>query len=74
MRKGIEIGFEIQERSPFKETMVIELADGGLGYLPSPRQPKLGGYEISLTVNSVEKGASSKLVDRLIELFGRLQD
>jgi len=69
-----EIGFEIQERSPFKETLVIELANGGLGYLPSPRQHALGGYETWLTVNSVEKGASPKLVDRLVELFGRLKD
>jgi neutral ceramidase len=26
-----EIGFEIQQRSPFKGTIVIELANGGLG-------------------------------------------
>ena len=56
-----EIGFEIQERSPFKETIIIELANGGLGYLPSPRQHELGGYETWLTVNSVEKTASPKL-------------
>ena len=69
-----EIGFEIQERSPFKETVVIELANGGLGYLPPPRQHGLGGYETWLTVNSVEKGASPKLVKELSELFGRLTD
>jgi neutral ceramidase len=28
---GFEIGFEIQQRSPFKGTIVIELANGGLG-------------------------------------------
>jgi len=64
-----EIGLEIQERSPFKDTFVIELANGGLGYLPSPRQHELGGYETWLTVNRVEKGASPKLVDKLMELF-----
>jgi len=30
-------GLEIQERSPFKDTFVIELANGRLGYLPPPR-------------------------------------
>ena len=69
-----EIGFEIQERSPFKETIVIELANGGLGYLPSPRQHELGGYETWLTVNSVEKGASPKLVNKLSELFSTLKN
>ena len=69
-----EIGIEIQERSPFKETIIIELANGGLGYLPSPRQHELGGYETWLTVNSVEKTASPKLVNTLIGLFGELKD
>jgi len=64
-----EIGLEIQERSPFDDTFVIELANGGLGYLPPLRQHELGGYETWLTVNRVEKGASAKLVDKLMELF-----
>ncbi|MBG87830.1 MAG: hypothetical protein CMO80_13130 [Verrucomicrobiales bacterium] len=68
-----EIGFEIQKRSPFKETIVIELGNGGLGYLPSPRQHELGGYETWLTVSSVEKDASPKLVDTLSELFSTLK-
>jgi hypothetical protein len=69
-----EIGFEIQDRSPFKETIVIELANGGLGYLPSPRQHELGGYETWLTVNRVEIGASPKLVDKLHGLLDELAD
>ena len=31
-----ETGLEIQERSPFKDSFVIELANGGLGHLPRP--------------------------------------
>ena len=40
-----EIGLEIKRRSPFKKTFVIELANGYNGYLPTPAQHALGGYE-----------------------------
>lgn len=70
----VEIGFDIQKRSPFKDTFVIGLANGGLGYLPSPRQHALGGYETWLTVAHAEVGASPKLVDKLTELFTKLKD
>jgi hypothetical protein len=70
----VEIGFDIQKRSPFKDTFVLGLANGGFGYLPSPRQHKLGGYETWLTVAHAEVGASPKLVDKLTQLFGKLKD
>ena len=69
----VEIGYDIQKRSPFKDSFVLGLANGGLGYLPSPRQHKLGGYETWLTVAHAEVGASPKLVDKLTELFGELK-
>lgn len=68
----VEIGFDIQQRSPFKDTFVFGLANGGLGYLPSPRQHELGGYETWLTVAHAEVGASPKLVKKLTELFRRI--
>ncbi len=68
-----EIGFEIEEKSPFPETFTIELANGGNGYLPTPEQHKLGGYETWLTVNRVEKEASPKIVAKLMELFEKLK-
>ena len=42
-----EIGLSIKEKSPFKDTFTIELANDSRGYLPTPRQHKLGGYESS---------------------------
>lgn len=69
-----EIGFEIEERSPFGDTLVLALANGGFGYLPSPRQHELGGYETWLTVAHTEKESSPKLVDRLMKLFGELHE
>lgn len=40
-----ETGLAIKQNSPFKQTFTIELANGYNGYLPTPEQHKLGGYE-----------------------------
>jgi hypothetical protein len=40
-----EIGLDIKKRSPLKPTFTIELANGYNGYLPTPAQHELGGYE-----------------------------
>lgn len=39
------IGLEIKRKSPLKPTFTIELANGYNGYLPTPAQHALGGYE-----------------------------
>ncbi len=40
-----QIGLNIRAASPFKPTFTIGLANGYNGYLPTPEQHKLGGYE-----------------------------
>jgi neutral ceramidase len=40
-----ETGLAIKEKSPLKATFTIELANGYNGYLPTPGQHALGGYE-----------------------------
>lgn len=37
-------GLKLKRRSPLPQTMVIELANGGDGYIPPPEQHILGGY------------------------------
>jgi hypothetical protein len=37
-------GLKLKLQSPLKKTMVIELANGGDGYIPPPEQHLLGGY------------------------------
>jgi len=37
-------GLKLKHQSPAKHTMVIELANGGDGYIPPPEQHLLGGY------------------------------
>lgn len=41
----VETGLAIKKLSPLKPTFIIELANGYNGYLPTPEQHALGGYE-----------------------------
>lgn len=68
-----EIGLELKARNPFKPSFTMELANGGYGYLPTPEQHKLGGYETWLGTNKVEEQASVKIVDALLEMFEELE-
>ena len=69
-----EIGLELKARNPFKPSFTMELANGGYGYLPTPEQHKLGGYETWLGTSKVEEQASVKIVDALLEMFAELAD
>ena len=69
----VEIGLEIKEKSPFPHTFVIELANGGYGYLPTPRQHELGGYETWIGTNKVQKDASVILTKNLLEMLEELR-
>ncbi|HUT88758.1 MAG TPA: hypothetical protein VMY37_04635 [Thermoguttaceae bacterium] len=68
-----EIGLELKARNPFKPSFTMELANGGYGYLPTPEQHKLGGYETWLGTNKVEEQASVKIVDALLEMCAELK-
>lgn len=68
-----ETGLEIKAKSPFRDTFTIELANGGYGYLPTPEQHELGGYETWLGTNRVEREASRKIVATLQGLFERVK-
>jgi len=64
-----EIGLKIKEKSPLKPTFTIELANGHYGYLPTPRQHALGGYETWLGTCTLEIEASEKIKAVLYELL-----
>jgi hypothetical protein len=68
-----QIGLDIKAKSPLKPTFTIELANGSYGYLPTPEQHKLGGYETWLGTNRVETEASRKITAKLLELFAKLK-
>jgi hypothetical protein len=66
-------GMEIKTKSPFDATFTIELANGWYGYLPTPEQHELSGYETWLGSNRVEKEASTKIVNTLMNLFDTIK-
>lgn len=68
-----EIGLDIKARSPFKDTFTVGLANGAFGYIPTPEQHRLGGYETWLGTNRVEFEASRKIVARMLELFATIE-
>lgn len=68
-----EIGLELKQESPFPRTFNISLANGAYGYLPTPRQHELGGYETWLGTNRVEFEASTKIVRTLLEMLRELR-
>jgi neutral ceramidase len=67
-----EIGLEIKKKSPLKPTFTIELANGHYGYLPNPRQHRLGGYETWLGTNQLEIEASDKITAEVLDLFSKV--
>jgi hypothetical protein len=67
-----EIGLELKQRSPIQPLMNISIANGSHGYLPTPDQHRLGGYETWIGVNKVQLDASVKMVDALVEMLGEL--
>ena len=68
-----EIGLELKARSPLQPSFTMELANGGYGYLPTPEQHELGGYETWLGTNKVEVQASVKIVDALLEMSAEVK-
>ena len=65
-----EIGLAIKKQSSLKPTFTIELANGYNGYLPTPEQHKLGGYETWRARSSyLEVEASVKITGTLVELL-----
>lgn len=68
-----ETGLEVKAKSPFKQTFVVGLADGYWGYLPTPAQHELGGYETWLSTNNVELKASEKIVSELLKQFSLIK-
>jgi len=68
-----ETGLELKAKSPLKPSFTISLANGTYGYLPTPEQHKLGGYETWLGTSKVETEASTKIVAAILEMFGELE-
>jgi neutral ceramidase len=61
-----EIGLSLKKTTVFKNVCVVSLANGYYGYLPTPEQHKLGGYETWRARSSfLEVDASVKIADEV---------
>jgi hypothetical protein len=67
-----ETGLELKRRSPFKPSFVMEIANGYYGYLPTPGQHKLGGYETWLATNRMEPDTSIHYVEAILGMWKEL--
>jgi hypothetical protein len=71
----VEIGLEIKKKSPLRPTFTIELANGYNGYLPTPAQHALGGYETWRARSSyLEVNAAPAIVAAWLELLKDVSD
>jgi hypothetical protein len=68
-----QTGLDVKAKSPLKPTFTISQANGSYGYLPTPEQHQLGGYETWLGTNRVEIEASEKIVAALLEMMGEVK-
>jgi hypothetical protein len=70
----VEIGLELRKQSPLKPTFTIELANGYNGYLPTPAQHKLGGYETWRARSSyLEVEAATAITRTMVGLLKKVE-
>ena len=63
----------LKANSPLAQsTFTIELANGHNGYLPTPRQHALGGYETWMGTCTLEIMASEKIKKSLLQMLEKV--
>jgi hypothetical protein len=67
----VELGLAIKAASPFKTTILIELANDSLGYIPTKKAFAEGSYEV--TNSRVQAGTGEQLVDTALKLLKELK-
>ncbi|MDI6772961.1 MAG: neutral/alkaline non-lysosomal ceramidase N-terminal domain-containing protein [bacterium] len=71
----VESGLRLQNRSPFKHTIVVGYANGGIGYVPPASAFAEGGYETRLAPWSrVAPEAEGLILDAAASLLDGLRD
>jgi len=68
-----EIGMAIKARSPFPRTMVVELANDWVGYIPTDKALEEGSYETELGTNSMAApGTADTWTETAVALLNQL--
>ena len=63
----VELGLAIKQDSPFRHTIIAELADGAIGYIPARRAYAQGNYEV-ISARCAE-GSGERLVDAAVAIL-----
>ncbi len=63
----VELGLDLKMASPFGQTMVVELANDSIGYVPTSRAYRQGAYEV-VSARCV-RGSGEQLVEAALELL-----
>jgi neutral ceramidase len=67
------LGLEIKRRSPFPHTIIAELANDWIGYVPDTEAYDLGGYQVWTGLHSwVARGTGEYIVDEAVALLNEL--
>jgi len=65
-----QLGLDIKNRSPFRHTIIAELANDWIGYLPNLEGHKLGGYQVWTGHHSyAEPGTGERIAELAVELL-----
>jgi hypothetical protein len=68
-----KLGLDIKNRSPFRHTVIAELANDGIGYVPDQDAFKLGGYQVWTGYHSYgEPGTGERIVDEAVAMLREL--
>jgi hypothetical protein len=67
----VELGLAVRERSPFRHTLVLGLANEAIGYVPTRRAFDEGGYEP--TSSRLRPGGGEQLVEAALEALAALR-
>ncbi len=66
-------GVDIKRRSPFKHTIVAELANDWIGYLPNREAHAMGGYQTWMGLHSyAEEGTGERIADEVVKMLNEL--
>jgi hypothetical protein len=66
----VELGLEIKEKSPFKHTFVVELANDYVGYIPTRIAFEEGGYEtLNARSSKVAPEAGELVVENVLDML-----
>ena len=66
----VELGLSIKAGSPYQQTIIVELANGAIGYIPTRRAYSEGNYEV-VSARCAE-GSGELLVESAVSQLRKL--